>query len=67
MIVISIIIIIINTIAMAKKKYCFFRKSAGWKFFYHSPARIVKFVSEYTFLISKTSKKTNKNKKNKRN
>ena len=39
-----------------------FRKSAGRKFFYHSPAHIVKCVSEYTFLISKSIKQTNKKK-----
>ena len=42
-----------------KKKSCF-RKLAGWKFYYHSPARIVECVAEYTFLISKTNKQTNK-------
>ena len=37
-----------------------FAKIGRVKFFYHSPARIVECVSEYTFLISKnkqTSKK----------
>ena len=32
----------------------------GEKFFYHSPARLIEYLSEYTFLISKTSKQTNK-------
>ena len=39
----------------------------GWNFFYHSPTRIVKCVSEYIFLISKnkqTNKQTNKQNKN---
>ena len=31
-----------------------FRKSAWWKFFYYSYARIVEYVSEYIFLISKS-------------
>ena len=35
----------------AKKKEFCFRKSAGWKFYYDSPAREVKCVSEYMFLI----------------
>ena len=29
-------------------------KRPGEKFFFHSPPRIIKCVSEYTFLISKT-------------
>ena len=33
------------------------------KFFYHLPARIVEFVSEYMFLISKKNKQTSKTKK----
>ena len=49
-----------------KKWYCF-RKSAGWKFFYQSPACMVKYVSEYTFLISKNKKKqTNKKQESKK-
>ena len=42
-----------------KKRSCF-RKSAGWKSFCHSLARLVKCVSEYMFLISKNIKQTNK-------
>ena len=43
----------------------FFRKSAGWLFFYHSPACIVECISEYIFLISK--KKQAKTKSKERN
>ena len=51
-----------------KKVVCslVFGNRLGEKCFYHSPARIVKCVSEYIFLISKNkqaSKKKNKNTK----
>ena len=47
------------------QKVVLFRKSARWKKFYDSPARIVKCVSEYIFLISKNikQKKASKNRK----
>ena len=41
----------------ANKKSSCFRKSAGWKNFYHSSACIVECVSEFTSLISKKLKK----------
>ena len=40
-----------------KKKLSCFRKSAGWNFFHHLPARIVECVSEYVFFVSKKQKK----------
>ena len=45
---------------LAKKSSLYFWKSVGWKFFNHSPAHIVRCVSEYIFLISKNkqAKKT---------
>ena len=55
-----------------QKKLSCFRKSAGWKFFYHLPARIVACVSEYMFFVSNKKKththtekqKTNETKEN---
>ena len=52
--------------ALAKKNnQCFLRGSAGWKLFYHSPARIVECVSEYTFLSSKHNETKKRIKKTK--
>ena len=46
-----------------RKKQSYFRKSVGWKFFYHSPALIVECASESrtkNFLFQKKISKTNK-------
>ena len=49
-----------------KKKLSCFRKSAGWNFFHHLPARIVECVSEYVFFVSKKQKKKKKPQRNKK-
>ena len=50
------------------KKVVLFPKIGWVNFFYHSPARIVKCISEYTFFIwrniKQTNKQTNKKQKN---
>ena len=46
------------------KKVALFPEIDRAKIFYHSPARIIECVSEYTFLISKNNKQTNKNNNN---
>ena len=46
-----------------KKKLVLFPEIGRVKFFYHSPARIAEYVSEYTFLSSKNNKTKNKNQK----
>ena len=42
-------------------------KRPGEKFFFHSPPRIIKCVSEYTFLISKTKHAKKKKREYKNN
>ena len=51
-------------ISKTKKKVVLFPEIGRWKFFHHSPARIVACVLEYTFLISKNNKQTTKKHKN---
>ena len=57
-------------IYLRSKKVFLFPKIGRVKIFFHSPARTVKCVLEFIFLISKnkeTSKKTKKTEKRKRN
>ena len=46
-----------------KIKWCCFRKSARWKFFYHLTACIVEYASEEISFVSKKHTRTNKKQK----
>ena len=51
---------------LGQKKLSCFYKLTRWNFFYDSPVRIVEYISEYIFLISKKKTKAKKSKNTKK-